>query len=136
MCIRDSSPSFSSVRKKKVIITPFLEFRIQMFSKLVTGFLCGGMPSDDVFMNRIVGGEIKTSAKPPYLWFSIWRSLEISYVCMTCGNVRIIRMENDGDSQSSKAGSGKFWSVCCRRRGKIFALDVRKVDAPFFQKLT
>src|SRR5690606_653786 len=118
-----------AVLQIKIVIAPFLKFRVDVVPKRLTEIACGGVPVHGIFFKPVVGREVKTAAKPPDRIAPGFFSSEKAHVGMAGRHIWIVRMNHQLYAPGLEAAACQFWSVGRGGSGHRVSVDVGKIDA-------
>ena len=119
----------------KIVVTPFLQARVDILTKGVTSGLGGGMPMNGIFFIAIVRRQVEPASHPPHRLLAGFLCHEHAYIGMRRRRVRVAGVDDQRNTHGPKAASGEFRTVLCGRRWHARANHMRKVHAALFDHI-
>jgi hypothetical protein len=105
------TPCFISVFEEKVVVTPAFESWVKLITKGLAGSACRLMPGDRIVLKRVVGREVKASAKPPDRRLVVLFGEKKADIRVRGRNKRVQGMNDKGDAHSLKAAPLELWTM-------------------------
>src|SRR5690606_17400270 len=89
----------------------------------------------DVFLERVVGGEIQAAAEPEYVRVGRGRRIgdEAAYVHVHCGHIRGARVQYQRDAHRLRGPSGEMRASGAGGRRQLLATDVAEKHGRSFE---
>ncbi len=121
--------------QKEVVIAPTFKFWVEMFAERIACVFGGLVPVHYVGLVAVIGGQVVTTAKPPYRFRALFFGDKKAHIGVTGRHIGVVRVNHERYAHGFKCSARQLGAVCRRRGRHLRAVNMGEVHSTLFNYL-